>query len=291
MFETVSVLRTAIRAARNEGRSVGFVPTMGALHEGHLSLMRRARAECDFVVVSIFVNPTQFGPGEDFARYPRDLAKDSGLIQKLGVDAIFAPSTEVLYPAGSQTYVEVPEIAARLEGAFRPGHFRGVATVCAKLFQVVQPDRAYFGMKDLQQVRVVQRMVTDLLLPVTVVPCPTVRDVDGLALSSRNGYLGAPERAAATVLSRALRACEAAFAGGELSAHALEQVLAEELGREPLARVDYAVVVDASTLDPVERVCSPAAAVLAVHIGATRLIDNALLEADCTPDTGRHSRV
>lgn len=278
-FDQVSGLRAYLRAAREDGKKVGFVPTMGALHEGHLALMRRAQGDCDVVVVSIFVNPTQFSPGEDYERYPRDLQRDSRLAQQVGVDALFTPSVEEMYPPGGQTVVEVPELAKRWEGEFRPGHFRGVATVCTKLFNIVQPDRAYFGQKDYQQLKVIERLVADLHLPLTIVPVATVRDQDGLALSSRNSYLSAEERQAATVLHRALEKVEALFNAGERSGRILQEVLLETLAQEPRAVIDYAAVADAETLEPLEKVEYRAVALLAVRIGTTRLIDNTLLGA------------
>ncbi|HXG24848.1 MAG TPA: pantoate--beta-alanine ligase [Chthonomonadales bacterium] len=276
-FDQVSGLRAYLHAVREDGKKVGFVPTMGALHEGHLALMRRARDDCDVVVVSIFVNPTQFGPGEDYERYPRDLPRDSRLAQQVGVDALFTPSVEEMYPPGGQTVVEVPELAKRWEGEFRPGHFRGVATVCAKLFNIVQPDCAYFGQKDYQQLKVIERLVTDLHLPLTIVPVATVRDPDGLALSSRNSYLSPVERQAATVLHRALEKVEALFNAGERSGRILQEVLLETLAQEPMAVIDYAAVADAETLEPLEKIEHRAVALLAVRIGTTRLIDNTLL--------------
>jgi len=278
-FHQITALRAYLRAARKDDKRIGFVPTMGAFHEGHLTLMRRARADCDIVVVSVFVNPTQFGPGEDFERYPRDLARDSRLAQQVGVDALFTPTVEEIYPAGAQMVVEVPVLAARWEGEARPGHFRGVATVCAKLFQIVQPDRAYFGQKDYQQLKVVERLVADLHIPLTVVPVPTVREEDGLAMSSRNAYLSAEERRAATVLHRALTRAESLFESGERSGKVLRAALTETLTSEPLAKPDYAAIADAETLEPLETVEDRAVALLAVRIGATRLIDNLLLGA------------
>jgi pantoate--beta-alanine ligase len=276
-FDQVTALRAYLRAAREDGKVVGFVPTMGALHEGHLTLMRRARGDCDVVVSSVFVNPTQFAAGEDFDKYPRDIQKDSVLAQKAGVDALFAPPVEELYPTGSQTLVDVPDLAAKWEGAIRPGHFRGVATVCAKLFQIVQPNRVYFGQKDYQQLRIIERMVADLHVPLTVVSVPTVRAEDGLALSSRNVYLSEEERKASTVLSRALNAVSQEFQAGQRSGTLLAKTLTDLIQAEPLAILDYAVVVDADTLEPVHNIEKRAAALVAARFGKTRLIDNALL--------------
>jgi len=265
----------AFRASR-EG-SLGLVPTMGALHAGHLSLVARARSENVNVAASIFVNPAQFGPAEDFAAYPRALDADLGLLASLGVDAVWAPSPGDVYPPGFQTWITVEDASAPLEGARRPGHFRGVATVVAKLLNVFQPARAYFGQKDAQQVAVIRRMVQDLSIPVDLVVCPTVREKDGLALSSRNVHLGPDERRAAPVLHRALEAARAAFDSGERDAGRLRAVLTKTLALEPLVRVDYVSVADASTLAELERVKGVALVSLAAHIGKTRLIDNVVL--------------
>ena len=255
----------------------GFVPTMGYLHEGHLSLVRRARAENDRVAVSIFVNPTQFGPHEDYARYPRDLERDLRLLEPLGVDLVFVPSVEEMYPPGFQTWVIVEEVSRPLEGASRPGHFRGVTTVVAKLFNILQPDRAYFGQKDAQQTVVIRRMVQDLNIPVEIVICPTVREPDGLAMSSRNTYLNPEERRAATVLFRALQAAKARYEAGERDAEGLREAMRGVIRAEPLARIDYVSVADPETLQELERVEGPALLSLAVYIGTTRLIDNIML--------------
>jgi pantoate--beta-alanine ligase len=255
----------------------GFVPTMGYLHEGHLSLVRRARAENDRVAVSIFVNPTQFGPHEDYARYPRDLERDLRLLEPLGVDLVFVPSVEEMYPPGFQTWVIVEEVSRPLEGASRPGHFRGVATVVAKLFNILQPDRAYFGQKDAQQTVVIRRMVQDLNIPVEIVICPTVREPDGLAMSSRNTYLNPEERRAATALFRALQAAKARYEAGERDAERLREAMREVIRAEPLARIDYVSVAHPETLQELERVEGPALLSLAVYIGTTRLIDNLML--------------
>jgi pantoate--beta-alanine ligase len=274
VLSAVSDVR-AFRASR-EG-SLGLVPTMGALHAGHLSLVARARSENVNVAASIFVNPAQFGPAEDFAAYPRPLDSDLGLLASLGVDAVWAPSPGDVYPPGFQTWITVGDVGAPLEGARRPGHFRGVATVVAKLLNVFGPDRAYFGQKDAQQVAVIRRMVQDLAFPVDVVVCPTVREKDGLALSSRNLYLGPDERRAAPVLHRALEAARAAFDSGEREASRLRAILTETLAGEPLVREDYVSVADASTLAELERVEGAALVSLAAHIGKARLIDNVVL--------------
>lgn len=271
---TVQEVRTIRRGTPG---TWGFVPTMGYLHEGHLSLIRRARAENDHVAVSIFVNPTQFGPHEDYNRYPRDLERDLRLLEPLQVDLVFVPSVEEMYPPGFQTWVIVEELSRPLEGASRPGHFRGVATVVAKLFNIVQPDRTYLGQKDAQQAVVIRRMVRDLNFPVEIVVCPTVREPDGLALSSRNTYLNPQERQAATVLFRALQAAKARYEAGERDGERLREAMREVLRGEPLARVDYVSVADPETLEELSRVEGPALLSLAVYIGNTRLIDNLLL--------------
>jgi pantoate--beta-alanine ligase len=257
--------------------TMGLVPTMGALHAGHLSLVERARGENDIAVTSIFVNPAQFGPNEDLAAYPRTPEKDFALLESLGVDAIWAPSPEEVYPPGFQTYVIVNDVSAPLEGARRPGHFRGVATVVAKLLNIFEPDRAYFGQKDAQQVAVIRQMVADLSFPVDVVVCPTVREADGLALSSRNVYLSPDERRAAPVLHRALLAAHGAFESGERDAARLRDVLSGTLAEEPLAHPEYVSVADAATLLELERVSGAALVSLAVRFGRTRLIDNVVL--------------
>jgi pantoate--beta-alanine ligase len=248
---------------------------MGYLHEGHLSLVRRARAENASVVVSLFVNPTQFGPHEDFRSYPRDLERDVGLLRGIGVDVAFAPDVDEMYAAGASTFVEVAGLSTLLEGAARPGHFRGVATVVSKLFHLVEPQRAYFGEKDFQQLRLIQCMVRDLLLPIDVIGCATVREPDGLALSSRNVYLNAAERQAATSLSRALFEAQARVRAGERDAARLHAFVRSCLEREPLARIDYVAVAHPDTVQPVTTIGPEGAQVcLAVWIGKTRLIDN-----------------
>ncbi len=250
---------------------------MGYLHEGHLSLVRRARAECDHVGVSLFVNPTQFGPNEDLSRYPRDLERDLRLLQAEGVDLVWTPSPEIVYPPGFQTWVTVEDVSRPLEGAHRPGHFRGVATVVAKLFNAFTPDRAYFGQKDAQQVVVIRRMARDLNFPLEIVVCPTVREPDGLAMSSRNAYLNPEERQAATVLHRALTAACEAWQHGERDGEALRALMQSILAAEPLANPEYVSVADPDTLEELERVEGRALLSLAVRIGRTRLIDNVLL--------------
>jgi pantoate--beta-alanine ligase len=274
---TVEELRAVVRAARAGEVVIGLVPTMGAFHEGHLSLMCRARAECGLVVVSLFVNPTQFGPNEDLSRYPRDPERDAALARAEGVDVLFTPSVAEVYRPGFATYVEVERLGDRLCGRARPGHFRGVATVVTKLLHMAQPDRAYFGRKDFQQLRIIQRMVADLDLPISIVPMPIVREPDGLAMSSRNRYLSPQERAAALVLQQSLRAAEAAYAAGERDAAALQEQTAARIRDEPAARLDYAEIVDAETLEPVARLERPALLAVAAYFGRTRLIDNTVI--------------
>jgi pantoate--beta-alanine ligase len=255
----------------------GLVPTMGALHAGHASLVRRARSECAHVGVSIFVNPAQFGPGEDFASYPRTLREDLGLLESLGADVVWTPDRESLYPPGFQTWISVEEVSAPLEGQSRPGHFRGVTTIVAKLLNAFTPDRAYFGQKDAQQVVVLRRMVQDLNFPVELVVCPTIREADGLALSSRNAYLSAAERQAAVVLYRALTAAKKRFDEGERNGDALRSVLRAVLQAEPLAQEGYVSAADPETLRELDRVGADVLLSMAVRIGKTRLIDNILI--------------
>ena len=257
---------------------VGFVPTMGYLHDGHLSLVRAARQACASVVVSIFVNPTQFSPNEDLAAYPRDLARDLDLLEQTGVDLVWTPDEEIMYPPGFQTWVSVEEVSRPLEGAMRTGHFRGVATVVAKLFNAVQPDRAYFGQKDAQQVAVIRQMVKDLNFPLELVVCPTQRETDGLAMSSRNAYLNPAERQAATVLFHALSTAQAAYQAGERQASRLRQVMTETINAEPLARLQYVSCADYASLQEIEGAVRDRALLsMAVFVGKTRLIDNVIL--------------
>jgi pantoate--beta-alanine ligase len=278
VIRTIDEARKACDAARSEGRFVGFVPTMGAFHDGHLSLMRRAREERDTVVVSIFVNPIQFGPGEDFARYPRDEEHDLDKAAEIGADVVFVPTAEELYPTGRpDVTVDPGPLDERLEGAIRPGHFRGVASVVAKLFHVVGPCRAYFGEKDAQQLAVIRRMVRDLSFPVEVVSCPTVREPDGLAMSSRNAYLTPEQRDAAGCLFLALSEAAELARKGERVASTLVAAMAREIGATPAARIDYVGVVDEETFEDVSEVVRPARAVVAARFGDTRLIDNLLL--------------
>lgn len=274
-MKIIRTLAEMNQLATQAGKPLGLVPTMGALHEGHATLMRRARSESATVVVSIYVNPTQFGPNEDFSRYPRTLERDAELCDREGVDFVFAPSDTEMY-AGSQASVWVEEtaVAKRLEGERRPGHFRGVCTVVSKLFNIIRPDRAYFGQKDFQQLKVIERMVRDLCYPITIVPVETVREADGLAMSSRNRYLSAEERRQATVLWQALQDAQRQFVTGERRATILQSVLMSTLQQVPAARVDYAELADANTLETVSTVKMGDVALLAVFLGKTRLIDN-----------------
>lgn len=257
--------------------TVGLVPTMGYLHEGHLSLIRLAKAECDNVVVSIFVNPTQFGANEDLSKYPRDLERDLSLIEPLGVDLVWTPTAEIMYPTGYQTWVEVDAITRPLEGSMRPTHFKGVTTVVAKLFNAVQPHKAYFGQKDAQQAAVIRQMVRDLNFPIDVIVCPIVREADGLAMSSRNKYLEGADRKAATVLFRALNAAKDAYEGGERNAEVLRGKMKEVLESEPRAQIQYVSCADYDSLEELEVVKGKALLSMAVILGKTRLIDNFVL--------------
>jgi pantoate--beta-alanine ligase len=271
---TIADLRRVLDDARAEDRTVGFVPTMGYLHDGHASLMREARAETHVVVVSIFVNPLQFGPTEDLAAYPRDLARDTALAEAAGVDVLFVPSVAEMYPTPVLTTVSVAGVSEPLEGEARPSHFAGVATVVAKLFSIVGPCRAYFGAKDFQQVAVVRRMVQDLSLPVEVNACPTLRELDGLAMSSRNVYLSPEEREAAPVVYTALRSGAAAIAAGERDPAAVRELMAGIIEAEPLARLDYAAVVDAESFLVPDPLTGNLRLLAAVRFGKARLIDN-----------------
>lgn len=258
-------------------KPVGLVPTMGFLHEGHLSLVRQARQECASVVVSVFVNPTQFGPHEDLAKYPRDLQRDLDLLEGGGVDLVWVPTDEIMYPPGYQTWVVVEDITKPLEGAMRPGHFRGVATVVAKLFNAVQPQKAYFGQKDAQQVAVIRQMVRDLDFPLDIVVCPTLREADGLAMSSRNTYLSPEERRQATVISRALFQAKNMYAAGEREANKLLGVVLDTLATEPEVKIQYVSCADPDTLKELDGMVTTALISMAVMVGKTRLIDNVLL--------------
>jgi pantoate--beta-alanine ligase len=274
---TIAEVRAAVEIARRAGKTVGFVPTMGALHEGHAALVRAAHAASGFVVVSVFVNPTQFGPKEDFAKYPRTLEADQKLSSDAGANLIFAPTVEEMYPERSVTFVEVKELDAELDGPTRPGHFRGVCTAVLKLFNIVRPDVSHFGAKDAQQARIIQQMVRDLNVPVQVRVEPTVREADGLAMSSRNRYLSPTERALAPSIYRALQGIRARALAGEIDVARLESALAADLAAIPGARVDYARILDADLLRPLSRLDRPTLAAVAVFIGTTRLIDNVVI--------------
>ena len=276
-MRTVITLSDLHSARLSFAGMVGLVPTMGYLHEGHLSLVHRAREECDHVVVSIFVNPTQFGPKEDLSKYPRDLDRDLSLLEPFGTDLIWMPTAEIMYPQGYQTWVEVEAITSPLEGAMRPGHFRGVTTVVAKLFNGVQPHKAYFGQKDAQQAAVIRQMTRDLNFPIEIVVCPIVREPDGLAMSSRNVYLDTEQRKAATVLYRSLSAAKKAYESGERDAEKLRQIMKDVLASEPLAQMQYVSCADYDMLEELETVTGKTLLSMAVFMGKTRLIDNFVL--------------
>ncbi|MGA9965101.1 MAG: pantoate--beta-alanine ligase [Terriglobales bacterium] len=275
--KTIEEMRSASRDTRRGGKRFGFVPTMGALHEGHLSLVRAAKAKSDVVAVSIFVNPLQFGPTEDLAKYPRSFERDRALLEKEAVDIVFAPQPEEMYPKGGVTYVTVEGLSEKLCGKSRPGHFRGVATVVAKLFHIVEPDLAFFGQKDAAQATIIRRMVRDLNLPVEIIVCPIVREPDGLAMSSRNVYLRPEERKAALVLNRSLTETKNRFDHGERNARKLIASGKQVMGQESRVRLDYFEIVDPDTLDPVHEVSRSALVAVAALVGNTRLIDNILL--------------
>lgn len=278
IIQEIDEVRAAVRAAKAQGMTVGFVPTMGALHEGHLSLVRRARETSDFVIVSIFVNPLQFGPTEDFQKYPRTLETDCAKLESEGgVDLVFAPTPEQMYPAGATTVVHVQGLSEKLDGLSRPGHFRGVSTVVAKLFHIVQPDVAVFGQKDAAQVAVLGRMVRDLNMPIKLIVAPIVREADGLALSSRNMYLTTEQRHQALVLRRSLKLVADLVASGEQRAEKLRSAALSAIVGEPAARLDYVEIVDPDTLEPLEAVTQGALVAVAAWFGGTRLIDNLLL--------------
>jgi pantoate--beta-alanine ligase len=277
-IHTIEWMKQVSRQAHAEGRPIGFVPTMGALHAGHLSLVRAARAESQPVIASIFVNPTQFGAGEDFQKYPRTLDRDGKILEDAGVDYLFAPDVANIYPPGFRTWVNVDGLSERLEGKARPGHFRGVATVVLKLLEIVQPHRAFFGRKDAQQARIIRQMARDLHLDSEIVVCPIVREPDGLAMSSRNAYLNPEERRAATILFRALDGARVFISRGDRDAMRLAAIMRDTIRREPLADLDYAELVDADTLEQVTLLRGECLALLAVRIGKTRLLDNLLIE-------------
>lgn len=274
----IQAVRQQVSEWKKAGLSVGLVPTMGYLHEGHKSLIDAARKENDRVVVSIFVNPMQFGPNEDLESYPRDLEKDAGLCEKSGVDLIFHPQPEEMYAPGFCTYVDMNGLTTQLCGKSRPTHFRGVQTVVLKLFHIVTPDRAYFGQKDAQQLAVIRRMVRDLDVGVTIIGCPIIREADGLAKSSRNTYLNEQERQAALVLNRSLQAGKALIEAGETNAQVIRQEIIKEIEKEPMARIDYVDVVDFDTITPIDTIQGTVLTAIAVFIGKTRLIDNFIVE-------------
>jgi len=273
----IAEVRAASRAARRDGRRLGFVPTMGALHAGHISLVRAARQQCDSVAASIFVNPTQFGPKEDFSKYPRTFERDRELLDAEGVDFLFAPSTEEMYPPGATTFVNVEGLSEKLCGRSRPGHFRGVATVVAKLFNIVEPDLAFFGQKDSAQAVIIRRMVRDLAFAVEIVVCPIVREPDGLALSSRNAYLDQRQRKQATVLYRSLMRVKSLADGGESDTARLIVAALDVFKEEPEVRLDYFEIVDRDSLDPAANTSKGALVAVAAFVGTTRLIDNIVL--------------
>ena len=281
---TISEARGACSAPRANRKRLGLVPTMGALHEGHLSLVRAARERCEAVAVSIFVNPTQFGPTEDLAKYPRQFDRDCRLLEQEGVEILFAPSVEEIYPGGAVTWVVVEGLSEKLDGRSRPGHFRGVTTIVSKLFHIVEPDVAFFGQKDAAQLAVIRRMVADLNFPVEIVGCPIVREPDGLAMSSRNAYLNPEERARALVLQKSLQRAQQEFQAGERIAAKListgQEVFAREPHLEAHVALDYFEIVDPETLDPVERISQKTLAAVAAYVGSTRLIDNTILDPE-----------
>jgi pantoate--beta-alanine ligase len=274
---TIAEMKAACRQVTRSGKTLGFVPTMGALHEGHFSLVRAAKARCDVTAVSIFVNPLQFGPAEDLSKYPRPLERDAELLEKLGVELLFIPTVEEMYPAGAKTHVLVDELSDKLDGASRPGHFRGVATVVTKLFEIVRPDCAFFGQKDAAQVAVLRKLVNDLDMDVKMVVCPIVREEDGLAMSSRNIYLMPEQQQQALVLHRALMRLQTAAEQGERDAARLSEIARQVIAEEPGARLDYFAIVDPDTLDPVADVSRGALLAVAAYFGTTRLIDNLLI--------------
>lgn len=278
ILSTIAELRECCADMRRRGRRIGLVPTMGALHEGHLSLARAANAECDATFVTIFVNPTQFGPHEDFGRYPRTLERDRELLAQERVAWVFVPSTEQLYPPGCSTWVEPSRVSLPWEGVCRPGHFRGVATIVLKLFQLIPADVAFFGQKDFQQCRVIETMVRDLNIPITIRRCPTVREPDGLAMSSRNRYLSAEERERALALSRALRAGKQLIEGGECDARFIQDRMREVLLAAGIDQIDYVGIADPETMEALDEVGARAVLLIAARVGQTRLIDNCLLE-------------
>lgn len=279
IIRTPRIIQDTSKSYVQHGKTIGFVPTMGALHEGHLSLVRRARLENDVVVVSIFVNPTQFGPSEDFERYPRDIEGDTEKLVKEDVDILFMPDVSVMYPEGFLTYVEVKDVSEKLCGAFRPGHFKGVATVVTKLFNIVKPTRAYFGQKDYQQSLIIKQMVKDLNMDIDIIVCPTVREKDGLAMSSRNSYLNNNQRAAATVIYRCLTEASDLIKSGIMDIKHIKRVMLERISAEPLvSAIDYAGLYDPSSLDEISDIKEEVLLAVAIRIGDTRLIDNMVVK-------------
>jgi pantoate--beta-alanine ligase len=278
IIHTIDWMKQAARRAKAEGRSAGFVPTMGALHAGHMALVQRALAECQPVIASIFVNPTQFGPHEDFQKYPRAFESDRKKLEDAGVDYLFAPDPSEIYPLGFRTWVNVEGLSDRLEGKIRPGHFRGVSTIVLKLLEIVQPQKAYLGRKDAQQARIIQQMARDLHLDSEIIVCPIVREPDGLAMSSRNAYLSPAQRRAATILFRAMDSARNSITRGERDALRITAAIRDMLRTEPLAETEYVELVDAATLEPVTRLRGECLTLLAVRIGDVRLIDNLLIE-------------
>ena len=279
VVETIEAVRQQVSAARKKGKKIGLVPTMGAFHQGHISLIDRAVKECDFVVVTIFVNPTQFGPGEDFEKYPRNFDTDLEMCRKTGVDLVFAPTVNQIYASENLTWVNVEKLTEPLCGRFRPGHFRGVTTVCAKLFNIVQSDIAFFGQKDAQQAIVIKRMVADLNMPLKIVLCPTIRDADGLALSSRNEYLSEQQRKDATLIYKSLRKCRQMFETGVTNTEEIINQMRNILSQAPSIKIEYVSIVDAETLQSLENITGQILAAVAVKIGPARLIDNILVDA------------
>jgi len=276
-IETIIGMKAACRSITRAGKKLGLVPTMGALHEGHLSLVRESKSQCDVTAVSIFVNPLQFGPTEDFAKYPRTLERDVALLEELGVDLLFVPSVAEMYPPGARTAVEVGDLSSKLDGGSRPGHFKGVTTVLCKLFDIVRPDRAFFGQKDAAQVAVLRKMVRDLDMDAEIVVCPIVREPDGLAMSSRNAYLNAEQRQQALVLSRSLHAVKSAVDAGERDAAKLAEAGMQAIAAEEGAKLDYFAIVDSETLEPVAEASRGTLVAVAAWVGTTRLIDNIVL--------------
>jgi pantoate--beta-alanine ligase len=277
--ETIASVRRIIKTARNEGKKIGLVPTMGALHIGHISLIEAAVKDCDFIIVSIFVNPTQFCPGEDFEKYPRPLQADLEVCKKAGVDVVFAPEPEQMYPTENLTWVTVDKLTEPLCGRSRPGHFRGVTTVCAKLFNIIAPDTAYFGRKDAQQAFVIKRMVADLNMPLEIIICPTVREPNGLAVSSRNQYLTAQQKKDAANIYKSLQTCRNLIDAGTTETHQIIAEMRKILQQIPSGQIEYVSIVDAETLESIEKIAGKVLAAVAIKVGPARLIDNILVDA------------